>query len=382
MRRIKHLFILLAIACCATSCNEYVELCYTDHPHRAIIDFQYNWGKDIVNIPDSMKVLAYRRINNLRYTMSTTAKEKNNTGRIISPIEEIDSAGMDGNSKLWLRNGKYEMFAFNEGSDELISQLPSDYNLSYTMPDEIIMAYKSYKYIDQNERLARYMSWVDANTYSEFVLNGESPIYYAQTYLEVPVAEVNPTQVVCKFDSIKIRNQFVNVNFQINPKDEGIIIDSIHAEMSGICSAITLGSGVCNTEKTYKTLFTPDYIQSTEKQAPLYVHSTFSCTGIVRAMNSSTLVGPGIMQLNVHVRLVEDGRTIHKMYRACINLYNTLTKTPSIVYSYDKEGFVQAAQSITLNIEDVLSITREGILESDDTNIDRWKDVGTIYLEI
>lgn len=382
MKRNSVALILLVAALFISSCNEFVELCHTDHPHRAYVDFQYDWDKSYTRIPDSMHVLAYRRINDLRYLMNTTTKERDNTGVMLAPAEEIVPDGMDGNTKLWLRSGKYEMLAFNELPGVITNQRPADYYLAYSLPDDIVLAYKPYKYIDQTKQLARYMSWIDANTYSEFVLNGDMPIYYTQSLLEVPVVDENPTNVVCRFDSLKIRNQFVDVNFRINPKDEGIIIDSIHAEMSGICSTITLGSGICNTEKTYKTLFTPEYIKTINQQAPLSVHGSFTTTGIMRAMSNTALVGPGIMQLNVHVRLIEGDRTIHKMYRACINLYNTLTETPSIVYSYDVDGFVQAAQSITLNIDDVLSITREGILESQDTNIDRWKDVGTIYLEI
>lgn len=384
-------YILMVFVALFMACNPDVELCYDEHPHRSYIDFYYDWSKAVeyekgeaTVHPDSMRVIAYRRINTLKYMMMTTAKASGNTGHILLPEHEVfPIEEKENESRLWLRNGVYEMLAFN-GTPDIVEEQPRDFFQTNELEaDSIILKYKMYQYVDRTPLLARYIRWVDSNPYSGFIVSGDAPLYSSKMTITVPVAHEG-NRVACRFTPT-IKSQKVNVIFTINPKEEGIVIDSVHAEMGGVGVEIVLGTGVVNTARTGKVLFRPE-CDATEAEGALEVRGSFYATGIVQSSSTSRVVGPGIMQLNVYARVTEekDGQIVtrRKTFRASINLYHTLTDCPSLVYDPAVGGFVQTAPEITLRIEDVLAITREKILSTPDAQLDYWIDTGTIYLDI
>ena len=318
-----------------------------------------------------------------------TAKSDKNVGRIILPESEIDAARVtkNGNTPLWLHNGEYEMLAYSGVPDLAGDETFNFYEANEIDPDSIKLTYKLYQNVDRTDILNNYKDWIDSNPYSGFIVTGVMPLYIAKTKINVPVTKNNNTHVECKFKPI-IKSQKVNVQFNIAKKEAGIIIDSIHAEMSGIGAEIVIGSGAISTEPTGKVLFTPTY-SATESNGPIAVKGSFYATGIVRSASQSRRLGPGIMQLNIHARTAETmkrmdwetGKEIEytimykKVYKVSINLYKTLGDTPSLIYDESVNGFVQSAPEITLHIGSMLEITRDGIL-SNKIDKDEWVDNG------
>ena len=389
MRRLQ--YILISMLVLFIACSPDVQLCYDEHPHRAYIDFYYDWSKtadfeerDGTVHPDSMRVIAYRRVNTLKYLMMTTAKESGNTGYIILPGNEVfPIEERENETCLWLHNGEYEMMTYNGTSDILEEKPRSFFQTNEMESDSIIVKYKMYPYVDRTPLLARYIRWVDSNPYSGFIISGNEPLYCAKTTISVPIVH-GGYRVACHFTPT-MKSQKVNVIFTINPKEEGIIIDSLHAEMGGVGAEMVLGTGVVNINHTGKVLFRPE-CAATEEEGALEARGCFYATGIVQSSSTSKIVGPGILQLNVYARITEeqDGKMVtrRKTFRASINLYHTLTECPSLVYDQTVKGFVQSAPEITLRIEDVLAITREKILSTPSAQLDYWEDTGAIYLDI
>lgn len=358
-------------------CNPEVELCHDAHPLRAYIDFKYKWTDKNVK-PDSMRVIAYRRINTLKYNMLVTAKPSGNVGQILQPFDEIDNSasGTTTNTTLWLRSGSYEIFTYNGSGDIASDVTESFFNGMDTEPDSIRLKFKLYPTTDQTPLLAEYIDWIDSNPYSGFIANSEQPIYTAKKTLEIPNNKHNQ-HIDCSFTPRTVNSQKVNVRFTISPKEAGIVIDYVHAEMSGIPSEIVLGTGVVLKDNTGKVLFTPTCTPKGSAAATVRVNGSFYATGIIRSTSKTKVVGPGILQLNVHAHITQkkqDGSdyTIAKNFRALINLYNSLTKTPSLIYDEQRNGFVQTKSEITIDIGQTLEITREKVLSNPESSVDYW----------
>lgn len=466
----KHLKILMAATALllVTACNPDVELCYDSHPHRAYIDFVYDWSATNGAPPEvkEMTVIAYRRINTLKYKMMVTPKASNNTGYILFPESEIhyvdleeeeptddpssadeleegegtgENAGEDENggnedageketetddepveagkrragetgngdtqphreTSLWLRNGEYELLTYNGVPAILNENLNNFLTSNEVEMDTIKLSYRTCKSVDQDPSLEAFHNWIDSNPYSGFILDANQPLYSTKTTLTVPVAH-DGTHVECRFQPT-VRSQKVNVIFNIDPKEEGIVIDYVHAEMSGIGSRLTLGTGAVSIDQTYKALFAPDLYISTGATVPitdpedtrrggaLAVKGSFYATGIARSASQSRAIGPGILQLNVHAHITEEVQnekgetrthTYARTFRALINLYHTLKQTPSLKYDAEIDGFVQTEPEITLRVRSVLQITRDKVLSGAGSGLDYWIDAGTIHLDI
>ena len=382
-------YIALLGAALLMACNPDVELCYDSHPHRSHIDFLYDWVHSDGTPPDSMRVMAYRRRNTLKYMMMVTAHASGNVGYMLFPEDEIEPDTLhEGTTALWLHNGEYEVLTYS-GLPATVEEDYGDFLQNNTLElDSIKLKYKTIQYVDQSPLLKDYIKWIDSNPYSGFIVNGDVPIYADKVTLTVPVKH-DDTPVECRFTPTR-RTQKVNVEFGIDPKEEGIVIDEVHAEMSGVGLQMVVGTGVVLTEKTGKVLFSPQ-CSDTPQAGPLSASGHFYATGIVRSSSGGKLRGPGILQLNVRAHITEprldsDGITrLHtrsKVFRATINLYHTLQETPSLVYDPTAGGFVQTQPEITLRIGQLLELTREKVLSHPDSSLDYWIDAGTIVIDI
>jgi hypothetical protein len=369
------------------SCNPDVEICYDAHPLRAYIDFKYKWTTDDPK-PDSMRIIAYRRVNTLKYKIMTTAKESGNVGTIQFPSEEIDDSELEttGTTPLWLRSGEYELFAYSGVPDMAVdnSEVFLEENED---PDSIKFKFTLFPTTDMTPSLAEYSGWIDSNPYSGFMVTGEQPIYTDKRLLNVPNDKHNQ-HIECLFVPNTINSQKVNVRFTISPKEEGIVIDYVHAEMAGAASQVMIGTGTVLIENTGKILFTPSFTPQGTEAAVIQVNGSFFAAGLVRATSKNKVVGPGILQLNIHAHITQtkpDGSpyTMAKNFRANINLYKTLTENPSLKYDPSRNGFVQTQPEITLDIGQTLEITREKVLSHPESSVDYWIDAEEyIYLDI
>lgn len=370
--------IILSLIFCLVGCNSDVELKNDVHSLYAYIDFQYNW-EGYTKKPDSMRIIAYRPVNSLKYQMMTTALSSNNVGYIITPIEEADEKKA-GNTPIRIRGGEYDILTFSGIPNILNDETYEFFNNEINDIDSVRLKYKFYKYPTDTPLLAEYVEWIDSNPYSGYIADSEEPIYIDRKNLSVPNNEHN-RHIKCIFTPKPVNSQKVNVEFIINPKEAGIVIDYVHAEMAGIASEIMIGTGVVTTANTGKILFTPQCSSTGSAAASVKVKGSFFATGIVRSTNKSKVVGPGILQLNVHAHITQTigGKEVTqaKTFRANINLYNTLTATPSLVYDEKKNGFIQSSKEITLRIGQTLEITRDKVLATPESSLDYWIEAGT-----
>lgn len=392
------------------ACTE-VELCkYVVHPHHSYLDFCFHWDEDYAeNHSDSMMVIAVRPMNVMRYDFRVTAKETGNKGIMLSPDEERmkenDYEGEDGkihqstNDVLWVRPGIYKFVAFAIESEayedcfEVTDFINDETNEVNTDFSDLLITYRSFK-VNDKAVTGKYGDWKSYNTYSDYISSFVNPVYMDHlNYIDVPIADEASNAVRLDFSPQPI-TQHVMFRMQIE-KEEGVMVDSIIAEISGIPAAMELSTGLLRPEKSYKMLFKMGYPSLANREdslhvSPLVCSGELETTGIVRSANESLQTGPGILSLAVYTHVLRKGvdglsdRAFQKVFYAGINLFHTLTQTKLLEWDEEQAKYKQVCREAILDIGDILKIDQDRIVNggSDNTGMDRWFDGENIILDI
>lgn len=413
------------------ACSTEVDLCYGDHPHRSLLDIRFDWAANDVDIcPDSMYVVAFRPVNQLKYGFRVTSapepatnqtegvllfpeaervdkNENKNPGQSVNPgtpegaeepepAENVgeDTGGEGGNGntsllpeqdRLWMHNGKYMLVAFNGTSSAFESSLADFADNEYTVLNDLEVKYKTYETVDRLPGAAKYWNWIDRNPYSAYVQEDVEPIFYAtNSSLEVPVSAKASSKVTCRFTPRRL-TQKVIVQFNITKKEEGIKIDSVQAEISGVASAIQLSTGNLTVDKTYKVLFTPAYSRTDDvydDMTSMRIRGEVNVAGLLANTSASLLTGPGVMHVDIYTTVKEEDRTVVRVFKAGINMYRLLHKTPSITKDARTGYWKQARRDLSLSVTLPLEITRDAVLKSKGNGVDLWQPIEVVDLDM
>lgn len=401
MKRVLLYWCVLLSCVLFVGCSTDVELCYDVHPHRTLLDFQFQWNeKDAMKKPDSMHVVAIRLVNSIRYDYRVTSHESNNTGVLLYPAEEqvkdtlFDELGnvTDVQDRIWARSGDYQFIAFdskqylqtNSGLEDLES------GEGGSLYDGLTFSYKTLSLEDCLKHVGLPV-WQDFNTYSNYILNDKSSIYYGTVARQtIPMHQSTDNSKV----AVKIEPRLItpNIYFVFNvEKESGVVIDSIWGEISGIPETFDFSNGLLSLDKTNKMLFRLNYNELPTYQDSLTVSrlqntGMISATSIVPSYSQRLTTGPGILNLAVYTHVqTDDGKMKGKVFRVCINLYNTLNQSGLLVWNEQKQTYVQGAlnRDYYLRITSPLRIGKDRILNNeDDITLDIWKELGRIDIDI
>lgn len=412
------------------ACSTEVDLCYGDHPHRSSLDLRFDWAADNDKArPDSMYVVALRPVNQLKYGFRVTSApdrvsnqvegvllfpeservDKNGNTSPVEPenpetsegTEDTETTSPDGSAsasqtrtgetesapeqdRLWMRNGKYMLAAFNGTSTAFESSLNDFAGNEYATLDDLQVRYKIYATPGELPGAAKYRHWMDKNPYAGYVQDNVEPLFYAtNSSFEVPVSAKASSKVVCRFAPRRMTQQ-VNIQFNIVKKEEGIRIDSVQAEMSGVASAIQLSNGNLTTDQTYKLLFSPacSRTDGMSQMQPIQVRGKINVTGLICNNSASLQTGPGIMHVNIYTTVEGESGTCVRVFKAGINLYRLLHKTPSVAKDARTGLVKQTRRDLTLSITAPLEMTRDQVLDSKVSGVDNWVFLEKLDLEI
>ena len=385
-----------------------VDLCYVEnHPHRTVLDFRYHWGEEYAEErTDSMKVVAVRPVNLMRYEFRVTANEQDNKGVLLSPLEEREMehfVGEDGikyptaNDYLWVRPGNYKFVTYSMDSDLVIDEtgadLPEDSVVLSADLSNLVVAYKPFA-VDDPRVTDVFGDWKTYNTYTDYVSGSTKPIFCGHVdYVDIPVAENGEQTVTVEFTPEPV-TQHVTFRFALE-KEDSIVVDSITAEIAGVPASMQMTTGLVDPNKSYKMLFKVAYPALASREDSMHAErlecsGEVDVTGIVRSVNESMRTGPGILQLAVysHVTRRFDGipvpMTYQKVFYAGINLYNTLTTTKLLEWEEGAEMYSQTCHEAVLDIGAVLKLDKDKVIDggSTSTGLDRWFPGDDIDLDI
>lgn len=376
----RHTTVLTAclLTLCLAACSIDVPLCHDEHPHKAVVDFRYEWPATADSVPETMLVMAVRPINNLAYSFQTTSKSEGNIGTVLqSPDEDYDQHAdpITGADSLIMHGGEYEVMAYN-GSNIDFDELQKAYEISSVYPiDSVRLKYKPLESVKDYPG-GRFHGWNDRNSYSKHLVGLDKiPIYSVKSTLIVPSqSNYHRDVVVCELKPTSISQQ-VDFQFTCQPKSNDIIVDSIMCEISGVAGNIQISTQFLNTDSTYKVLFYPEITETGNgDNKQLNVKGTVYVPGIVRNKEKGTILGPGILQTAIYIHYEdEEGITIYRRLEASINLFKTLSDSPSVMYDPQK-NVLKACDYLLLNIGNVMELTHDKIVPQHAFGGDQWVD--------
>lgn len=406
MRR-GHLFCLFWILLLAGSCVE-VELCDESHSHYAMLDFRFHWQKEYEeNRPDSMWVVAIRPVNLLRYKFRVTSENEGNKGVLLYPLEEKEPLDMNWNSdnpslktllpkndKLRVKSGEYNFAAY--GWDGVVMSAEADIldeeGNEMQEGSGLSLKYLSYKHYPVNspEVTGRFGEWKDYNAYSDYISECSSRVYIAFTeHIDMPLYR-NGGMPTVQVDLTPIPvTQDITFVFNVD-KAEGVVIDSIVAEISGVPSTLEITTGAVQSGTTYKMLFVPTYGPlATEADslsvARLRCEGKVSVSGIVSSYSPDMVTGPGILQTAFYTHgLDEKGKRCVKVFHAGINLYHTFKEKKLLDWDDEKKCYWQTCTEAVIEILPILQVDKDKLQQegSSATGLDFWIPGETINVDV
>lgn len=389
MKRVILYWCILLGSLLGAGCNTDVELCYDEHPHRTLLDFQFSWKEeDLSDKPDSMNIVAIRISNTIRYDFRVTSHPTGNTGVLLSPEEEkSDTLSGVANDKLWVRSGAYQFITYSN-----LKSLSLDEEQTGNSSSLINLNFR-YNPVSLAECLKdiSLSAWDDYNPYSGYIKDGEALIYHGiVNYQTIPIhASTDTTKVVVNLSPALITPR-IYFDFDIQ-KEADVVVDSIWGEISGVPASLDFVNNALNLDKTYKILFRADY-----SPLPAYSDSTQAMTiqtsghinapSLVPSYSQKMTTGPGILHLAAYTHVKsENGKKKIKIFRVCINLYNTLNSSGLLVWNESTKTYGQGTlgKDYHLRIASPLKIAKDRILNNEDeTVMDNWKELGRIDIDI
>lgn len=358
-----------------TACDVNVELCEDVHPHQGVVDVTFDWSKrpEHTNAPEFMFLMSHRPLNSLRYTYRVTTNPTDNIGELMKgPDVQIGD-------QITMHGGDYNLFCFS-APEALFEDYEDLFGGNTTYNFDSIWVHM--RPLD-HQPLPDYYHWTDHNAYSSYLVGmDEFPVFSATTKISIPqLANVNKTNVKAHLTPTSASQQ-VTIIYHCRPKEAGIRVDSIMSELSGIPNNMQISTRRMEVDKTYKVLFRPTFTQTGfEASSDLRVEGHVFVPGVVRNNSAGTILGPGVLQTAIHITYTDaEGNEFRRVLQASINLYHALTKTPSIEYN-TKGQVVQARSSLTIEIDNVLGLTRDHIEVSGGIGEDQWHDNTIIEVE-
>lgn len=400
MKRVFLYWCVLLSALWWSGCNTDVELCRDVHPHRTLLDFQFVWDdKDFPNKPDSMHVVAIRLSNSIRYDYRITSHDTDNSGVLLYPVGEqvgdtvFDEQGniLQINNRIWARSGDYQFVAFSSHEALSVEDKEETENTETNNAlTDLTFTYKPLT-LEQCLKKMRLSSWQDYNPYAKYVLNEGAPIFYSVVdYFSVPIRHSTDTRRLAVIFTPNLITPRIYFEFDVE-KENGVVLDSIWGEISGIPSTFDFSNNTLDLNRTYKMLFRIDY-----EQLPTYADSAqvfnlknsgvISATAVVPSYSQRLTTGPGILHLAAYTHVLgEDGRKKVKIFRVCINLFNVLNQSGILVWNAQKNQYEQGSidKDYHLRIKTPLKISKDRILNNENDNVlDNWKQVGRIDIDL
>lgn len=425
------LLLLVWVAACTT-----VDLCYEDyHPHLATITARYNWGTEAADAPAEMNIVASRIFNTWRNhgvadTQSgycrqglspsddslptdvgtggndTPADEETDTetggsnetgggddtdegGEATGQADEGDDTPSEGDgtgdeenpgesgdtpdqtpeepaatTPFRLRGGEYKFFSINAYRGLVIDSLQS-YLDNHALTTDTLFFHLQETAREELPELSG-MDMPDFNPRFRYVRNPGRLFYATKDLFTIHTGQ----EEVLEFDPVPISKK-ITIKFQVRTVGD-VQIDSLIAEMSGICGRFNISQGYLDTTNLYRYLFLPELEQQQpvegEAAQQLYTYSaTFHVMGLVPSYRDSYLIGPGILQLAVYASTGSRRR----IFYAGANPRQDLVDAHILRVEGDKT-YLDSTEPLTIFLNGELVIDEQHIQNRDDGKFDIW----------
>ncbi len=196
-------------------------------------------------------------------------------------------------------------------------------------------------------------------------------------YAALNILRVSPdhsTEVVL---TPKNLTQNIKVTFPINLIGGDIEIKSIRTFMSGVVGLVHPMTSIVNYRDLYKVNMPVEEVQSDGTN--YRYESGANILGLFPSDTPEKLTGNGIFQVILSAGTPEGDKTFY----AAINLKNTIEQAGIMSLTEDQSGYVTAKGEAVLEIGDVLTISKDGVVNGTDADgVERWQVLEYVDVEI
>ena len=383
----------LLLGATLTACNE-VDICESEHPHKANAQFTFDLDKYEAEKTDTMGVLAYRVVNQFKCLARVNSTD-------LNMACSDDKALAEDRKTLKISEGEYRFYTFPLDDKEIDYSELDDFIASKSADYPIRNVGFTYRQYDINdpELKKKLTEWLDYNPYSKYIQPDASPILYDTT----AVINVERDQHITQSFKPKSLSQNVDVVFHIDKKvnKTPFIIDEVWAELSGIPVHINLLSRHLEISKTAKIMFPITLTAKNGDKTDSFENTTLTCKGNINVMGVVNVqrskgetieeamyktYGPGIMQVIIYGHSVDpvSGKTRHKKWQGIINLYRPILAADLMKVSDDGLYVTRSRERGTINVTARLSIDGEKIVapNTESHSFGEWIPTVDILLDI
>ena len=318
-----------------------VDLCTNEeHPHLAVVELGYDWNG--VEANDSMIVLPYRCMSAWGCTYICTPD--GTKGRYISNAP--DSTVL--NDTLKVKAGELRFLTVSYDTNNQGFSYRNVLNSAAIKNGVITIQYKPY-HLKSSKLLDAYgkdIAEFGNMGYKNYVLNGDmfNPIYSEYTDVKNISVGINSVEFAPK-------SVLTNFDFNFDISAQGVTVDNVVAHLSGIPYRYNLTNEKPAADSIAAVLFDVNSLGSSKYTGRAAV------TGLLRASDSESLNGAGVLTLAISVTNAE-GKT--EVYKLSTNLYNYIPGLENLLYGSDREFDIDAPIVITNNGVDVSAVSSTG----------------------
>ncbi len=338
-------YLVISLACILIAACTEVDICESElHPHIAKINVDYNWNNGIT-VEDSMIVFTYRIVNSWRSGFILDAET--GLGRLLydsaDSIYKLDTVKND-RSSFYTKCGEICFTTFNYATSNKNLSVP---NVKQTVSSAAIRYKKVYSIEELATIEPALTGWKQYNTYTDKYVPAISDDVYYQTIMNAKIEEGAINNVEFSPSGV-----LQDIELNLNIKSEGVNIEKVLAEVSGISAAFSLFQSSPIRSTTYKTLF-----ELQNAGTSLY-KGNMKVLGLVRSNSFTSLQGDGVLQVAIHT---DNG----KIYYAQMNMFNAIDAYGEVISG----GF----NKVVLNIDAPLIVTATTIeRQATDMFTDTW----------
>lgn len=354
-----HIILATALVLLLNSCTEVEYRDYVYSADSTRVSFLFDWegikSEPEYGIPDEMTVLMSRIINTVHYAWLT-----DNTGKILAELP--DSTGTQASDTATaIDNGIYYLMAVREN--------PKYYDISslqdfFTEEDISMKDFVLTLNTPGDEELDSIFpsGRTDFNSTIKYVYN-PGPVFY-ELQEELQVFPDTRSEI-----TITPKNIAQKLTFRLHIElDEGISINSLIAEISGVGNNIELMSGNIDASEMYRSAFV---MHETAVSGMMHTFEGDVCVfGLFPSKDRTLITGPGILQISINAGYEDFTKNFH----AGINLYETIYSA-SLMTSLGNGVYRIGKDEAVLEIQNTLAIRGEHMIPgNNDQGLDVWFD--------
>lgn len=340
--------------CCLTACTA-VELCpETDHPHVANIIAEFDWGGEEADKPARMNLFAARKPNTWRINGVADTE----TGEVTAT--EVLEDGTETTAPFKMRGGEYTLISINDYDRVSIDNLETFLTDPQADADTLFLRLMETPREELPE--LRGVNLPDFNPGYRYVPNIGRVFYSLERNIRITtgqteVLHIAPTPI----------SQSITIKFNIRTIGD-VVVDSLIAEMSGVCGRMNIAKAYLDTTQLYRIIFRP----TIEQTAPdlLTCTSNFHALGIIPSPVDSYLNGPGILQVAIYASSGNKKRIFH----AGNNPRQDLLDADLTEKLEDGRTYMKQTDPVEIILSGELVIDANHIVNQDDSNFDTWFD--------